>query len=84
MTKNVDGPRACFAELLLPTRQKVHGTKRRTSLFNTAPYRSVIWILASRIQRSACTMVSICIVGQVQPDQIYNLLAQKPHSRLIR
>ncbi|MGY3647312.1 GDP-mannose 4,6-dehydratase [Bradyrhizobium sp. LM4.3] len=74
---------AYLAELLLQKGYEVHGIKRRTSLFNTdridhlyldphepdPPFRLHYGDLTD-------SSSLIRIVGQVQPDEIYNLAAQ--------
>ena len=72
-----------LAELLLEKGYRVHGIKRRTSLFNTAridhlyrdphePGRRFILHHGDMTDSSSLTR----IIQQVQPDEIYNLAAQ--------
>ncbi|MGY4472339.1 GDP-mannose 4,6-dehydratase [Bradyrhizobium sp. LB9.1b] len=82
---------AYLAELLLQKGYEVHGIKRRTSLFNTdridhlyldphepdPPFRLHYGDLTD-------SSSLIRIVGQVQPDEIYNLAAQSPRCRFVR
>src|ERR1700737_1911106 len=74
---------AYLAELLLAKGYVVHGIKRRTSLFNTdridhlyqdphvSPRR---FILHYGDMTDSSSLV--CVIQQVQPDEIYNLAAQ--------
>ncbi|QIK36788.1 GDP-mannose 4,6-dehydratase [Caldichromatium japonicum] len=72
-----------LAELLLAKGYEVHGIKRRTSLFNTdridhlyqdphEPDRRLILHHGDLTDSSSL----ICIIQQVQPDELYNLAAQ--------
>ena len=73
-----------LAELLLEKGYEVHGIKRRTSLFNTQridhlyedPHgdRAPHLILHHADMTDSSSLLSV--VGEVQPDEIYNLAAQ--------
>ncbi|GIQ77072.1 hypothetical protein BraRD5C2_55200 [Bradyrhizobium sp. RD5-C2] len=74
---------AYLAELLLAKGYEVHGIKRRTSLFNTDRIDHLYLDPhepdpSFRLHYGDLTGSSslIRIVGQVQPDEIYNLAAQ--------
>ena len=72
-----------LAEFLLNKGYVVHGIKRRSSSFNTAridhlyrdPHDEMFDFFASwRVIRSSCLTR---IIGEVQPDEIYNLAKTK-------
>jgi GDPmannose 4,6-dehydratase len=74
---------AYLAELLLSKGYVVHGIKRRSSMFNTARIDHLIkdrhepeqnFILHYGDMTDSSSLVRI--IGQVQPDEIYNLAAQ--------
>jgi len=73
---------AYLAEFLLDKGYKVHGMKRRSSLFNTDridhiyqdPHEDRRFILHYGDMTDSTNLIRI--VGQVQPDEIYNLAAQ--------
>ena len=67
-----------LAELLLNKGYEVHGVKRRASLFNTARiehlYGNDRFFLHYGDVTDSSNMISV--IGQIQPDEIYNLAAQ--------
>jgi GDPmannose 4,6-dehydratase len=67
-----------LAELLLNKGYEVHGVKRRASLFNTARIEHLYGNDRFYLHYGDVTDSSnmICIIGQIQPDEIYNLAAQ--------
>ncbi len=74
---------AYLAELLLSKGYVVHGIKRRSSMFNTARIDHLIkdlhegdqnFVLHYGDMTDSSSLVRI--IGQVQPDEIYNLAAQ--------
>jgi GDPmannose 4,6-dehydratase len=74
---------AYLAEFLLAKGYIVHGIKRRSSLFNTDridhlyqdPHESNVQLKLHYGDLTDATNL-ICIIQQVQPDEIYNLAAQ--------
>jgi GDPmannose 4,6-dehydratase len=67
-----------LAELLLNKGYEVHGVKRRASLFNTARIEHLYGNDRFFLHYGDVTDSSnmICVIGQIQPDEIYNLAAQ--------